>query len=142
MLEKVVVDVFKVGFEVIDVEEFIFDDGEIIFCFDVVVEWKLDIEKFNVDFDILFKIVDKYDVIYDGWGIYFELCEEGEYEEEDYYFDDWFLRYFYCFNWEGVKFFFSFCLFFFVNNDIVIIDWKRMDRWKSYFFYLLYILLL
>jgi hypothetical protein len=36
----------------------------------------------------LLKIADKHDVTYDGWGTYFEPREEGEYEEEDHYFDD------------------------------------------------------
>jgi len=77
-----------VGFEVTDAEELILDDGETIFCFDAVAERKLDIEKLNADSDTLLKIADKHDVTYDGWGTYFEPREEGEYEEEDHYFDD------------------------------------------------------
>ena len=46
------------------------------------------IEKLNADSDTLLKIADKHDVTYDGWGTYFEPREEGEYEEEDHYFDD------------------------------------------------------
>lgn len=60
--EKVVVDCFKVGFEVMDVEEFMLDDGGIIFCFDVVVECEFECEILDLDFDVLLKIVDKYDV--------------------------------------------------------------------------------
>lgn len=59
-LEKVVVDVFKVGFEVIDVEEVYFDDGGIVFCFDIIVECFLKCEELDVDIDLLLKIVDKY----------------------------------------------------------------------------------
>ena len=88
VLEKAAVDAFKAGFEVTDAEELILDDGETIFCFDAVAERKLDIEKLNADSDTLLKIADKHDVTYDGWGTYFEPREEGEYEEEDHYFDD------------------------------------------------------
>lgn len=52
-LEKVVVDVFKVGFEVIDVEEVYFDDGGIVFCFDIIVECQLNCELFDIDIDVL-----------------------------------------------------------------------------------------
>ena len=88
VLEKAAVDAFKAGFEVTDAEELILDDGETIFCFDAIAERKLDIEKLNADSDTLLKIADKHDVTYDGWGTYFEPREEGEYEEEDHYFDD------------------------------------------------------
>ncbi|AGP79021.1 RNase E inhibitor protein [Alteromonas mediterranea 615] len=88
MLEKAAVDAFKAGFEVTDAEELMLDDGETIFCFDAVVERKLDIEKLNADADALLKIADKHDVTYDGWGTYFEPREEGEYEEEEHHLND------------------------------------------------------
>ena len=82
------IDAFKAGFEVTDAEELMLDDGETIFCFDAVVERKLDIEKLNADADALLKIADKHDVTYDGWGTYFEPREEGEYEEEEHHLND------------------------------------------------------
>lgn len=88
VLEKAAVDAFKAGFEVTDAEELMLDDGETIFCFDAIVERKLDIEKLNADSDALLKIADKHDVTYDGWGTYFEPREEGDYEEDEYQFDD------------------------------------------------------
>ena len=88
MLEKAAVDAFKAGFEVTDAEELMLDDGETIFCFDAVVERKLDIEKLNADADALLKIADKHDVTYDGWGTYFEPREEDEYEEEEHHLND------------------------------------------------------
>lgn len=88
VLEKAAVDAFKAGFEVTDAEELMLDDGETIFCFDAVVERKLDIERLNADCDSLLKIADKHNVTYDGWGTYFEPREEGAYEDDTYDEDD------------------------------------------------------
>ena len=80
-LEKAAVDAFKAGFEVSDAEELILDDGGTVFCFDAVVEKKLDIAAFNADSDKLIAIADKHKVYYDGWGTYF--IGEGAIERED-----------------------------------------------------------
>jgi regulator of RNase E activity RraB len=71
VLEKAAVDAFKAGFEVSDAEELVLDDGGTVFCFDAVVEKKLDVEAFNTDVDKLLAIAAKYSVHYDGWGTYY-----------------------------------------------------------------------
>lgn len=70
-LEKAAVDAFKAGFEVDDAEELVLDDGGLVFCFDAVVERKLDVELINNDTDKLLLIAAKHQVHYDGWGTYF-----------------------------------------------------------------------
>ena len=64
-LEKAAVDAFKAGFEVTDAEELILDDGDTVFCFDAIVEYKLDVELFNADSYTLIAIADKLIVHYD-----------------------------------------------------------------------------
>ena len=91
VLEKAAVDVFKAGFEVTDAEELMLDDGDTVFCFDAVVERKLDINLLNADVDKLLKIADKQDVTYDGWGTYFEPREDNETTndvEDDSFYDE------------------------------------------------------
>jgi regulator of RNase E activity RraB len=91
-LEKAAVDAFKAGFEVTDAEELMLDDGGTVFCFDAIVEKKLDLEVFNADADKLIAIADKHKVYYDGWGTYFigegalERDEVGQidYDDDDY----------------------------------------------------------
>ncbi|MGQ8365301.1 ribonuclease E inhibitor RraB [Glaciecola sp. 1036] len=70
-LEKAAVDVFKLGFEVGDAEELVLDDGGVLFCFDAVVEKKLDVATFNTDTEKLVAVASKHKVHYDGWGTYF-----------------------------------------------------------------------
>ncbi len=91
-LEKAAVDAFKAGFEVTDAEELILDDGDTVFCFDDIVEKKLDVEVFNADSDKLIAIADKNKVYYDGWGTYFigegaiardEIDDANSYEYDD-----------------------------------------------------------
>jgi regulator of RNase E activity RraB len=71
LLEKAAVDAFKAGFEVTDAEELMLDDGGTVFCFDAIVERKLEASPLNQDIDTLLKIADKHDVTYDGWGTFF-----------------------------------------------------------------------
>lgn len=70
-LEKVAVDLFKAGFEVTDAEEMETEDGEEILCFDAIIERPLDADAINADFETLFSIADKQDIVYDGWGTEF-----------------------------------------------------------------------
>lgn len=70
-LEKAAVDAFKAGFEVGDAEELMLDDGGAVFCFDAVVERKLELEVINQDTDALMAIAAKHNVHYDGWGTHF-----------------------------------------------------------------------
>lgn len=86
-LEKAAVDVFKAGFEVTDAEEMILDDGGLVFCFDAVIERKLERDTLDSDTDTLLKIADKAGVFYDGWGTYFmprdDSQSNGETDWED-----------------------------------------------------------
>lgn len=87
VLEKAAVDAFKSGFEVTDAEELILDDGGTVFCFDAVVEKKLDVDVFNKDVDELLKIADKHSVHYDGWGTFY-VGDDAIDEEDDFGDDD------------------------------------------------------
>lgn len=83
LLEKAAVDAFKAGFEVTDAEELILDDGGTVFCFDAIVERKLEREPLDKDIDTLLKIADKHKIHYDGWGTYYMPQDGEEFEEED-----------------------------------------------------------
>lgn len=84
LLEKAAVDAFKAGFEVTDAEELILDDGGTVFCFDAIVERKLEREPLDKDIDTLLKIADKHKVHYDGWGTYYMPQDGEEFEEDDF----------------------------------------------------------
>ncbi len=71
MLEKAAVDAFKAGFEVTDAEEMELEDGDIVLCFDAVIERPLDREALVADLDNLLQISDKNEILYDGWGTEF-----------------------------------------------------------------------
>jgi regulator of RNase E activity RraB len=86
LLEKAAVDTFKAGFEVTDAEELVLDDGGTVFCFDAVVEKKLNVDGFNKDIDVLLKIAEKHKVHYDGWGTYY--VGDDAIDEEDVFDDD------------------------------------------------------
>lgn len=92
LLEKAAVDAFKAGFEVTDAEEMLLDDGGTVFCFDAVVEKKLDADVFNQDVDKLLVIADKHKVHYDGWGTYYmgddAIDDSDAFEEGDVYDDE------------------------------------------------------
>lgn len=88
VLEKAAVDAFKAGFEVSDAEELVLDDGGTVFCFDAIVEKKLDINAFNKDIDTLLIIAAKHKVHYDGWGTYYvgddAIDEEDVFDDEEF----------------------------------------------------------
>jgi len=92
LLEKAAVDAFKGEFEVTDAEELILDDGGTVFCFDAVVEKKLDLKEFNKDIDKLLAIAAKHKVHYDGWGTYYvgddAINDEDVFDDEDDFIDD------------------------------------------------------
>lgn len=88
VLEKAAVDAFKAGFEVSDAEELVLDDGGTVFCFDAVVEKKLNIVEFNKDIDALLAIAAKHKVHYDGWGTYY--VGDDAIDEEDVFDDEMF----------------------------------------------------
>lgn len=91
VLEKAAVDAFKAGFEVSDAEELVLDDGGTVFCFDAVVEKKLNVEAFNKDIDALLVIAAKHQVHYDGWGTYYvgdDAIDDEDVFDDEMYDDD------------------------------------------------------
>ncbi|MGY5450555.1 ribonuclease E inhibitor RraB [Agarivorans sp. MS3-6] len=81
ILEKAAVDVFKAGYEVSDAEEAEWEDGDKVWCFDVIVEAPLDAAGIKQDIESLANIAEKNKVTYDGWGTYFESDEDEEQED-------------------------------------------------------------
>jgi regulator of ribonuclease activity B len=84
ILEKVAIDAFKLGYEATDPEEFLDQDDQTIYCFDIVSEIPLNAEVINAQIAQLIELTEQYQVNYDGWGTYFEGDEE-EYDEEEQY---------------------------------------------------------
>ncbi|MDG3084748.1 ribonuclease E inhibitor RraB [Vibrio hannami] len=81
-LEKAVVEAFKMGFEVLEAEETEDEDGNKLLCCDATMESALDAEVIDAQVEKLVHLAEKYDIIYDGWGTYYE-GEDAIYNEED-----------------------------------------------------------
>ncbi|WGV99949.1 ribonuclease E inhibitor RraB [Vibrio sp. YMD68] len=86
-LEKAAVEAFKMGFEVLEAEETEDEDGKKLLCCDATMESVLDAEAIDAQVEKLVNLAEKYDIIYDGWGTYYEgedaLVEEDEGEEDE-----------------------------------------------------------
>jgi regulator of RNase E activity RraB len=82
-LEKVAVEVFKLGFEVTDAEEVEFEDGGSAWVFDAIREQSLNAETITADAIKLEALAQKFGVEYDGWGTYFEGDEEFDEDDEE-----------------------------------------------------------
>lgn len=78
-LENAVVEAFKMGFEVLEAEELEDEDGAKILCCDAVMDSALDAEVIDAQVEKLVNLAEKYDIIYDGWGTYYE-GEDAEYD--------------------------------------------------------------
>lgn len=83
VLEKAVVEAFKMGFDVQEAEELEDEDGTKMMCCDAVVDSPLDAEIIDMQVEKLVHLAEKYDIIYDGWGTYFEGEEDEDEEFED-----------------------------------------------------------
>jgi hypothetical protein len=81
-LEKLAVEVFKLGFEVTDAEEVEFEDGGNAWVFDAIREQSLDGAAITADAIKLEALARKFGIEYDGWGTYFE-GEDGEFEDDE-----------------------------------------------------------
>ena len=81
-LEKLAVEVFKLGFEVTDAEEVEFEDGGNAWVFDAIREQSLDGAAITSDAIKLEALARKFGIEYDGWGTYFE-GEDGEFEDDE-----------------------------------------------------------
>ncbi|WP_342608013.1 ribonuclease E inhibitor RraB [Vibrio tritonius] len=81
-LEKAAVDAFKMGFEVLEAEETEDEDGNKLLCFDASMQSVLTPELIDAQVEKLVNLAEKHDIIYDGWGTYYE-GEDALYSEED-----------------------------------------------------------
>ncbi|KLN65393.1 MULTISPECIES: ribonuclease E inhibitor RraB [Vibrio] len=81
-LEKAVVEAFKMGFEVLEAEETEDEDGNKLLCCDATMESALNPEAIDAQVEKLVHLAEKFDIIYDGWGTYYE-GEDALYPEED-----------------------------------------------------------
>ncbi|MCS2169391.1 ribonuclease E inhibitor RraB [Scandinavium sp. TWS1a] len=86
-LEKVAVEVFKLGYEVTEPEELeVEEGGEVVICCDALSECALNRELIDSQVEQLMNLAEKFGVEYDGWGTYFEdpngEGEEGDDEDE------------------------------------------------------------
>jgi regulator of RNase E activity RraB len=81
-LEKLAVEVFKLGFEVTDAEEVEFEDGGNAWVFDAIREQSLDGVAITADAIKLEALARKFGIEYDGWGTYFE-GEDGEFDDDE-----------------------------------------------------------
>lgn len=81
-LEKAVVEAFKMGFEVLEAEETEDEDGNRLLCCDATMESALKAEAIDEQVEKLVNLAEKYDIIYDGWGTFYE-GEDALYDEEE-----------------------------------------------------------
>ncbi|ELQ6150592.1 ribonuclease E inhibitor RraB [Cronobacter turicensis] len=82
-LEKLAVEVFKLGYEVTDPEELELEEGgETVICCDALSECALNAELIDAQVEQLMNMAEKFNVEYDGWGTYFE-DPDGEGEDDD-----------------------------------------------------------
>ncbi|ENP8319032.1 TPA: ribonuclease E inhibitor RraB [Vibrio vulnificus] len=87
-LEKAVVEAFKMGFEVLEAEETEDEDGNKLLCCDATMQSTLDAETIDAQVEKLVHLAEKYDIIYDGWGTYYEHPYDSEEYVEPDDFDD------------------------------------------------------
>lgn len=89
-LEKLVVDAFKLGYEISEAEEVEEENGDVIFVCDIVSEIKLDATLIAAQQKELLPLIEKHGAIYEGWGTYFEdpNSDEDEYGDDGEFFDD------------------------------------------------------
>ncbi|WP_273992115.1 ribonuclease E inhibitor RraB [Vibrio parahaemolyticus] len=87
-LEKAVVEAFKMGFEVLEAEETEDEDGNKLLCCDATMESALNAEAIDAQVEKLVHLAEKYDIIYDGWGTYYEHPYDSEEYEDLDDFDD------------------------------------------------------
>ena len=89
-LEKLVVDAFKLGYEISEAEEVEEENGDVVFVCDIVSEIKLDAALIAAQQKELLPLIEKAGAVYEGWGTYFEdpNSDEDEYGEDGEFFDD------------------------------------------------------
>jgi regulator of RNase E activity RraB len=82
-LEKLAVELFKLGYEVTDAEEVEFEDGSNAWVFDAIREQSLDTDSIVADAIKLEELAKKHKVEYDGWGTYFEGDEDVDFDDDE-----------------------------------------------------------
>ncbi|VTU05983.1 RNase E inhibitor protein [Actinobacillus indolicus] len=89
-LEKLVVDAYKLGYEISEAEEVEEENGDLVFVCDIVSEIKLDAELITAQQKELLPLIEKSGAVYEGWGTYFEdpNSDEDEYGDDGEFFDD------------------------------------------------------
>ena len=89
-LEKLVVDAYKLGYEISEAEEVEEENGDLVFVCDIVSEIKLDAELITAQQKELLPLIEKSGAVYAGWGTYFEdpNSDEDEYGDDGEFFDD------------------------------------------------------
>ncbi|ANF73350.1 RNase E inhibitor protein [[Haemophilus] ducreyi] len=89
-LEKLVVDAYKLGYEISEAEEIEDDQGNVLFVCDIVSEVKLNSDIITAQQQELLPLIEKAAAEYEGWGTYFEdpNAEEDEYGDDGEFFDD------------------------------------------------------
>ncbi|USD41515.1 ribonuclease E inhibitor RraB [Vibrio sp. SCSIO 43135] len=87
-LEKAVVEAFKMGFEVLEAEETEDEDGNKLLCCDATMQSVLNAETIDAQVEKLIHLAEKYDIIYDGWGTYYEHPYDSEGDDDPYDSDE------------------------------------------------------
>ncbi|MDG6829341.1 ribonuclease E inhibitor RraB [Glaesserella parasuis] len=89
-LEKLVVDAYKLGYEISEAEEVEEENGDLVFVCDIVSEIKLDAELITAQQKELLPLIERSGAVYEGWGTYFEdpNSDEDEYGDDGEFFDD------------------------------------------------------
>lgn len=82
VLEKAVIEAFQMGFEVLEAEETEDEDGKKVLCCDAVMQSALDANVIDEQVEKLVHLAEKFDIIYDGWGTFYE-GEDAIYDDED-----------------------------------------------------------
>jgi hypothetical protein len=81
-LEKAVIEAFKMGFDVQDAEEVEDEDGNTLLCCDAIMQSALNAEQIDSQVEKLVNLAEKHDIIYDGWGTYYE-GEDALYPDDE-----------------------------------------------------------
>lgn len=82
VLQEAVIEAFKMGFEVLEAEETEDEDGQKVLCCDAIMQSALDPLLIDEQVAKLVDLAEKYDIIYDGWGTFYE-GEDALYDEEN-----------------------------------------------------------
>ena len=88
-LEKLVVDAYKLGYELSEAEE-VEEDGKVFFVCDIVSEINLNADLITAQQKELLPLIEKAGAEYEGWGTYFEdpNGEDDEYGDDGEFFED------------------------------------------------------